>query len=154
MILYLVRHGEAARPSPDQSPSLTTEGRTQVALVAQKLLHKNLKIEALWHSPLDRAAQTAGILAKILLIPRSRTEVKEELSPEGAVEAVYRAIAGQKAEELLIVSHLPFLDRLVLLMLGDSSISEASVFPTAGVSAFEFEKKWKWLWSLDPFTAG
>ena len=104
----------------------------------------------LWHSPILRAIQTAEIFREILYIPPSSLEEVEDLGPEGDIQTLYRKIAREKPSSLLVVSHLPFLDRFTLLLLGENHPPEASTFPTAGISIFEREKSWKWIGTLDP----
>jgi probable phosphoglycerate mutase len=55
-LLYLVRHGEAAEDGP-----LTEAGREQARLTGQRLA--GVPFRGLWHSPVARAAQTAGLIA-------------------------------------------------------------------------------------------
>jgi serine/threonine-protein phosphatase PGAM5 len=53
--LYIARHGEA-----DAFGKLTDTGREQSRLLGRRLAH--LPIDAIWHSPLPRAADTARAL--------------------------------------------------------------------------------------------
>ncbi|WP_330275192.1 histidine phosphatase family protein [Lentzea sp. NBC_00516] len=57
--LYVVRHGAA-----DPFGELTSTGEQQVHLLGKRLAH--LPIDAVWHSPLSRAASTAQILGEHL----------------------------------------------------------------------------------------
>ena len=67
MDIFLVRHGEAAaswEESPD--PGLSELGRQQ-AEVAAALLEREITVETqLWSSPLRRAVETAGPLARVM----------------------------------------------------------------------------------------
>lgn len=58
-VLYLVRHGEAGGAEP--SAVLTDTGRRQAALLGERLA--GIPFAAIHHSPWDRAAQTADIIA-------------------------------------------------------------------------------------------
>lgn len=63
--VYLVRHGEqqdAEHGMPDGP--LSARGRRQAALIADRL--SGVPLDAVWHSPLQRAAQTAEIVAERL----------------------------------------------------------------------------------------
>lgn len=63
--LYLVRHGEqqdAEHGLPDGP--LSPRGQRQAALVADRL--SGVPLTSVWHSPLQRAAQTAEVLAERL----------------------------------------------------------------------------------------
>jgi probable phosphoglycerate mutase len=63
--LYLVRHGEHqdAEHGLVDGP-LSARGRRQAALIADRL--SGLPLDAVWHSPLERAAQTARAVAERL----------------------------------------------------------------------------------------
>jgi serine/threonine-protein phosphatase PGAM5 len=63
--LYLVRHGEHqdAEHGIDDGP-LSPRGQRQAALLADRL--SGVPFDAVWHSPLERAAQTARAVAERL----------------------------------------------------------------------------------------
>lgn len=60
--IYLVRHGEHldAEHGLVDGP-LSPRGRRQAALLSDRL--SGIRFDAVWHSPLDRAAETARVLA-------------------------------------------------------------------------------------------
>lgn len=60
--IYLVRHGEHmdAEHGLTDGP-LSPRGRRQAALLADRL--SGVPFDAVWHSPLDRAAETARVIA-------------------------------------------------------------------------------------------
>ena len=63
--IYLVRHGEHqdAEHGLTDGP-LSPRGQRQAALLADRL--SGLPLDAVWHSPLERAAQTARAVAERL----------------------------------------------------------------------------------------
>ena len=63
--IYLVRHGEHqdAEYGVDDGP-LSPRGRRQAELIADRL--SGLALDAVWHSPLSRAAETARAIAERL----------------------------------------------------------------------------------------
>lgn len=76
-MLYFIRHGESQanvdhvfaginRPAP-----LTQIGRKQARMAARGILDKNIKIDEIVSSPLERARETAEIIADILGIAHS-----------------------------------------------------------------------------------
>ena len=150
MILYLLRHGEASHSDPGKPSSLTPKGKADVTRLAEHFVKKHWKIDALWHSPKTRAIQTAGIFREALEIPGKNAEEKNSLSPEGDIQEIYREILAQKSERLLLVSHLPFLPSLASLL--TESPSPPFSFPTSGMAAFEADKTFKLLWTLDPLS--
>ena len=150
MILYLARHGEAARPEPNQSLALTPRGRVAVAQCASALGKLDIRLDGLWHSPKTRATETADIFIQTLGIPRNLVSVKKELSPDGDAEIVYHELELKPCGQLLVVSHLPFLEDLTKLFECDLPAGRSLQFPTSGLTAFQLSHKWQWLWDLRP----
>lgn len=75
-VLYLVRHGEQAHPSPHLSP----RGRDQADRLGRRL--KAAPFAAIHHSPLPRAAETAAIVAdRLARIPRHECEHVTDRTP-------------------------------------------------------------------------
>jgi broad specificity phosphatase PhoE len=77
MELLLIRHGEPARDSADRAdPGLSERGARQAARLAEYLLDEHL--DALYTSPLRRAAETAAVLGNALgLHPEVRDDLAE-----------------------------------------------------------------------------
>jgi phosphohistidine phosphatase len=150
MIIYLLRHGEASRPGPEESKSLTSKGVAEVTQMAEYFKAKKVQIDAVWHSSKTRAIQTAGIFIKIFGIPASAVEEKKELKPEGDAKTIAEALEAYQGGNLLVVSHLPFLADLAGRLLEGSSAARNLTFPTGGVCAIERAKTFKYLGSFDP----
>jgi len=61
--IYLVRHGEHQDAEHGlQDGPLSTRGQRQANLIADRL--SGVPLDAVWHSPLERAAETARIVAE------------------------------------------------------------------------------------------
>ncbi len=151
MLIYLSRHGDASHPGPDKPSSLTPRGQSDVTRMAEHLIQeKDLKIDAVWHSPKTRALQTAQIYWKLLGNSGIPLMEKTVLSPDGDANVMRDDLLRQKTGNLLLVSHLPFLPDLAALLTGDSSLPGVFSFPTAGIVAFELDKTFRFLWSLTP----
>lgn len=78
--LFLVRHGETASNGARlyagrSDEPLNERGRAQAVTAAERLLGEG--IEALYSSPLRRAAETAGLMAAVLGVP---VTVEEDLT--------------------------------------------------------------------------
>src|SRR5205814_3267259 len=58
-LLYLVHHGDAVGPDVDPARPLSTRGRVDVDLLAQKAAARDVKPAIIWHSGKLRARQTA-----------------------------------------------------------------------------------------------
>jgi phosphohistidine phosphatase len=119
MRLYLMRHGEAAGGRLD--PGLTEAGAGTIRRMSTHLA-RIAEPTAIRHSVKRRARETAEILAGGLGVP---LEEAKGLSPQDAEEPVAEELAFE-TDDLLIVSHLPFIDRLLT----------ALVFPRGGGDRF------------------
>jgi phosphohistidine phosphatase SixA len=150
MIVYLMRHGEAERSGPDQPSSLTAKGRSDVERMARHLAGRRITADILWRSPKARSIQTAEILLKVLATPRTLVQEKEELSPNGDFQKIYRELNFQKTNHFFITGHLPSLGDLASLILEDVEHSSPLVFAPAGMTVLEWNGHWKWLWDLNP----
>lgn len=150
MNLYLFRHGKAARQDPDGPSILTPKGSEEVSKVAGYFKKRGLKIQTLWHSPKERAVQTAEIFLGILGGQGILVEEKKFLEPDGDAQDVLQQVNNHISGDLLIVSHLPLIGELGALLAVDSTGADTA-FPTAGMAAFVKKNNiWQWLWSVGP----
>lgn len=119
MKLYLVQHGEAYSESEDPERSLTEQGAAAVETVAAWAGLQGLGITEIRHSRKRRAEQTASILG-LHLDPPGGVLAVDGLKPKDDVEPLADELAG-RSDPLLLVGHLPFLDRLASrLVAGDA----------------------------------
>lgn len=115
MTLVLMRHGIANEVSQDSLKGLSSKGIIKVKEAANQLYATDLKLDAIWHSPKERAKQTALIIAKNDKHSPSLVE-REELVPNAAPEIIYHEINSSR-QVICLVSHLPLLDELTSLLL-------------------------------------
>ncbi|WP_018305318.1 phosphohistidine phosphatase SixA [Desulfitobacterium hafniense] len=111
MELILMRHGQAEENMEnDAERTLTKEGQKKIKRVAfgiDHLLDGKKKI-CIWTSPLERAWQTAQIIAKKLNV--AEVEKVELLATGGDLMALLEEWLPQKqADCLIIVGHQPYL---------------------------------------------
>ncbi|MDR6868657.1 putative phosphoglycerate mutase [Microbacterium resistens] len=99
--IYLVRHGEHqdAEHGVDDGP-LSPRGRRQAELIADRL--SGLALDAIWHSPLLRAAETARAIAERLpAVPAQPSALLFDCVPTGMTEdtpAVFEPFFGSVTE--------------------------------------------------------
>ena len=129
MRLYLVRHAEAAPGKPDSERRLTPEGREQSRRVGERLAVAEPRPEAVLHSPLVRARETAELIAAPLEIA---PEAHDRLAP-GATAADVRAALVGRGEALVVVGHLPDCAEIAAELTGGPE----PAFPPAGVFVIE-----------------
>jgi len=106
MKLYLVRHGHAAHTMMD--PGLSEEGADAVRRMGEHLA-RVVEPVTVRHSVKRRARETAEILAPRIGVP---AEESRGLLPHDPVEAIAEEVSFTP-DDLMIVSHLPWLDRMM-----------------------------------------
>ena len=155
MKLYLAQHGSAVPTEDDPGRPLGEQGGQDVRSMASRLGDAGIQVTRVWHSGKLRAEQTAEILAKRILSGR-KVECIKGLGPNDPV-AEFASDADVWDEDMLVVGHLPFMSRLVsLLMVGDAE-HELVRFSPGSVVCLERDAADRWciVWMLRPelFTA-
>ncbi len=150
MKLYLVRHGEYSSFA-DQTLSETGIRETQA--VVNLLKPAALEIDEILHSVKRRAQQTAEILAQGLaphLSPIERTGLK----PSDPIEAILTDIHTQP-RQLMLVGHLPFMERLLSTLLYGEEYPCPVDFCCACVVCLERQgRQWQIAWVVSPKLVG
>lgn len=115
MKLWLLRHGEA-EPSArsDAERNLTAHGRQQVREAAMHLQGRAL--QAVLVSPYVRAQQTADLACEVLGFTGARQTVAW-LTPDSDLRQALRKLDGYPLDELLLVTHQPFVGALAGLLM-------------------------------------
>lgn len=116
--LLLLRHREAHHNSPDHLRELTKAGRQEVTKSLTKARTQIPELEAIFHSGLTRAAQTADIAAQ-LLAPQLQPKLMEGISPWSEVQSFPEYLESESVSAVLVVTHNPFVEDLVSFLSGD-----------------------------------
>ncbi len=148
MRLYLVQHGQALDEAQDQERPLSEVGRREVASIAEIARHFGIRIARIEHSGKLRARQTAELFGT-LLEPADGVHPRDGLKPRDDVAA----FAGDGLRDgLMVVGHLPFLERLAgLLLVGDPERRIVRM-QNAGILALErdVDATWSIRWAAFP----
>jgi phosphohistidine phosphatase len=131
VLLYLVRHAQAAPGEPDELRPLTREGREQARALGERLRDEDVHPDALLTSPLLRARETGGELARALEI---EAEPDERLAPGASVEDVRAAIEG-RGERVVVVGHQPDCGEIAAALTGGPE----PPFPAGGLAVLELD---------------
>lgn len=150
MKLYLVQHGEAVSKQENPERPLSEQGMRDVQVVAGFLGRAGIKLARVWHSGKRRAGQTAEILAAVAL-SGGRAEVIKGINPNDPVEE-FAADADVWEEDTLVAGHLPFMSRLVsLLVTGDEDAALVQYQPGSVVCLERDDaEQWVILWMIRP----
>jgi len=123
MNLYFMRHGIAAdradsgAGSGDRERPLTPKGIKRMQKAANGLAALSLSFDRILSSSLDRARQTAKIVAQTLRL-EDRLEEIEQLCPDRSVQDLLAGLATYSDEkEILLVGHEPLLSNTVSYLL-------------------------------------
>ena len=150
MNIYLVRHGEAVSEKLDPERPLTSAGRQEVQRIGRLAAAKNVKVSAIFHSGILRAKQTAEILAEHLQVNLADVQQLSGLLPQDD-PAVVKGELEAAASPIILVGHLPHLNRLIaLLVSGDVESGAMELPPATMVCCSNDRSKWKISWTLTP----
>jgi phosphohistidine phosphatase len=119
--LLLVQHGQAKAEEEDPERALTDQGVDDVSRVARHAVDRlGVRAARVVHSGKTRARQTAELWSAALGVD---SEPTDGLAPNDD-PTVWRDRLDGEPDDLMLVGHLPHLDRLAALLLtGDADRS-------------------------------
>lgn len=142
-----MRHGEAVLGQPDWQRPLSDRGRAQAIAMAQSARSRGVSVAWFYHSGILRAQQTAELVAAVLPPVQGVREISG-LCPEDD-PMILKAQLDETTQSVLLISHLPYLNRLAGLMVtGDSERSVIEFAPATLVCLTRHANGWKFDWSL------
>jgi len=147
MKLYLIQHGISLPEEKDPEKPLSLEGKEETQRTAEFLKAKNIEVDAVWHSPKQRAAQTAQIIVNSIFC--SEIQERDDLNPLDSVET-FPAEIESLDKNLMIIGHLPFLQKLASLLLSGSEANQFISFKNSGITCLEYTDTWKIDWMVTP----
>jgi len=131
MFVYLVQHAEAKSEQEDPSRSLSVKGMHDIKKVAFYASQYNLKVHMIFHSSKLRAKQTAEVLSEHLKPAKGISEV-DGLSPLDD-PTVWAQRLKDIPDDIMLVGHLPHLDKLASLLLCGDKDKNIISFKMAGI---------------------
>lgn len=149
MALYLVQHGKSLSKEIDSERSLSSEGISDVNLIASVAGNYHVKVKKIFHSGKKRAAQTAALFSEVLK-PSQGVAQMPGIGPLDDVDALAPKLDA--AADIMLVGHLPFMERLVSRL--TTGIAEHTIFKfqNGGIVCLdqEEENNWHIKWTLMP----
>ncbi|MBX3170415.1 MAG: phosphohistidine phosphatase SixA [Candidatus Eremiobacteraeota bacterium] len=147
MYVYLMQHGEALSEENAPGRPLSLTGIEQVKATALFAYRAQIRIPTLYHSGKLRARRSAELLSDEV---GGEVIARAGLLPKDDVTAVAEWLQSQE-EDLALVGHLPFLDRLAgLLLSGDPDKSLVHFRFGVLVRLLRGENGWKVDWMVRP----
>ncbi len=150
MALYLVQHGRSLPKEADPEQGLSDEGLSDVERIAGVAKSYGVKVFSIKHSGKKRARRTAEVFASALE-PREGVREQTGLNPLDDVTAVAGTLRSD--ENLMLVGHLPFMERLTSYLVTGSLERKIFKFQNGGIVCLDREPEspyWFIKWTLMP----
>lgn len=151
MALYLVQHGKSLSEEQDPERGLSQEGYTDVNRIAEVARSYGVQPAAIKHSGKKRARQTAEMFAEALLGDANKTEPIAGIGPLDDVVAVANTL--KTGDNLMLVGHLPFMERLTGFLVTGSAERLVFKFQNGGIVCLDKDPDARWWflkWTLMP----
>lgn len=152
MALYLVQHGKSLSKEQDPEQGLSPEGFADVRRIAETAATYGVRPAAIRHSGKKRAGQTAEIFAEALLGEKSKTEPISGIGPLDDVTTVANKL--KTGDNLMLVGHLPFMERLTGLLITGTEQRLVFKFQNGGIVCMDQSPDsglWFIKWTLMPW---
>lgn len=148
MKLYLVQHGEAKSEKEDPERSLTDWGKEEIQRISKAAKPIGVKPTVVYHSGKLRAQQTAEILGRELNL---LIQQEEGLNPNDPIQPWVERITKEN-RDMMIVGHLPFLDKLASFLLCGDENARLILFRYGALVCLKQkeDKRWAVSWILTP----
>ena len=150
MALYLIQHGKSLPKDQDPDQGLSADGIAETERIADLAKDYGVSVSQIRHSVKTRARQTAEIFANALN-PGSGIQ---EISGIKPMDDVAEFAAGIDAvEDIMLVGHLPFMERLTAFLITGSIDRPVFKFQNSGIVRLDKDpatQAWVILWSLMP----
>ncbi len=149
MRLYLVQHGQARSEAEDPNRSLTDKGKADVRRVAEAARKLDVRPATILHSGKLRAQQTGELFGEALR-PTNGIELASGLAPNDPAQPWLQRL-NQEQGDLMLVGHLPHLDRLSSLLLCGNEQAGVIRFRNGAIICLERQSAhWAVEWILTP----
>ena len=142
MELYLVRHGDVDPNlgDVDAGPPLTDAGLANVQRCATFAARLGVQVAEIRHSEKLRTVQTAQEFEKILQCPRNQVV---GIGPDDDINPLRREAAGLQ-HNVMVIGHLPYLNRIAGALLAQDESMPVVVFHPASLVRFDRREDARW----------
>jgi len=150
MPLYLVQHGKSQPKEQDPAQGLSPEGRAEVQRIAEVAKNYRLPVTLIRHSGKKRALETAEIFAAALQ-PAQGLQEMAGINPLDDVTLIASQLVP--AQNLMLVGHLPFMERLAAYLITKNTELKVIRFQNGGIVCLDRDPEggpWFIKWTLMP----
>lgn len=148
MFLYLVQHADAKNKADDPLRPLSEKGVKDMIAMTSYLGKLKITVDEILYSTKLRARQTAELIAKKINSPHL-LEVGN-LDPMDNPD-IWAEKINQESRNLMLVGHLPHLEKLASLLLDHDSDNKIVSFQRGCIIKLEKEEgNWSIQWMLIP----
>ncbi len=148
MALFLVQHGKSLPKDQDANQGLSEQGISDVKRIANEAKKHGIQVSRIQHSGKTRAQQTAEIMASALN-PENGVQKISGLNPLDDVSTI--ADNMNSTDNLMLVGHLPFMERLISYLITASIDKPVLKFQNGGIVCLEQDNgAWFIKWTLMP----
>jgi phosphohistidine phosphatase len=150
MALFLVQHGKSLPKDVDPDQGVSEEGVSETERIANVAKDYDVTVKIIQHSVKSRARSTAEIFASALN-PEGGIQEVIGLKPMDDVAAFAKRITPD--ENLMLVGHLPFMERLTSHLITGASEKPVLKFQNSGIVCLDKDpdsQSWFIKWTLMP----
>ena len=150
MALYLIQHGKSLSKDQDPDQGLSAQGIAETERMAKLAKDAGVAVSQIRHSVKTRARQTAEIFAGALNPKQGIREVSG-IKPLDDVAAYAANI--DPAEDIMLVGHLPFMERMTAFLITGSIDKPVFKFQNSGIVCLDKDPEaqaWIIQWALMP----
>ncbi|MCB2180906.1 MAG: phosphohistidine phosphatase SixA [Desulfobulbaceae bacterium] len=149
MAVYLVQHGKSLAKEIDPEQGLSDEGIRDAKRIAEVAGHYKIPVDIIAHSGKKRALQTAEIYNDMLQ-PSQGIIALSGIKPLDDVPAFAETLDNDK--NMMLVSHLPFLEKLTSCLVAGNENICVFKFQNGGIVCLDKlpETSWVIKWALMP----
>jgi phosphohistidine phosphatase len=134
MALYVVQHGKSLPKSEDPEKGLSAAGTAESERMAEVAGGYQVRVARILHSGKKRARQTAEIFAR-RLSPPAGSESCAGMNPLDDVRVFADRL--RLDQDIMLVGHLPFLEKLIGLLVCDDPDRMVFKLQNSGIVCLE-----------------
>ena len=150
MALYLIQHGKSLSKEQDPDQGLSAEGIAETERIANQAKDDGVTVSQIRHSVKTRARQTAEIFAGAL---NPKQGIREVSGIKPLDDVAEYAANIDPVENIMLVGHLPFMERLTSFLITGSIDKPVFKFQNSGIVCLDKDPEaqaWVIRWALMP----